>query len=65
MIAGLQDLDAAAFQLARVGYSRVKTSPNRPVQQSTQAALTLNLKTAKTLRITFAEAQERAYEVIE
>ena len=36
-----------------------------PVQQSTKAALTLNLKTANTLRITFTEAQGRAYEVIE
>jgi putative tryptophan/tyrosine transport system substrate-binding protein len=37
-----------------------------PVQQSTKAALTLNLKTAKTLEITFAETLlGRADEVIE
>jgi putative ABC transport system substrate-binding protein len=37
-----------------------------PVQQSTKVAPTLNLKTAKTLGIAFAEAlQGRADEVIE
>ena len=61
---GYQHLDGAAFHLVGVYVRRILKSEkvaDLPVQQSMKVALTLNLKTAKTLGITFAKAlQKRA-----
>src|SRR5262249_39705518 len=56
---GYRDLDGAAFQLVEVYVGRIlkcEKVADLPVQQSTKVALTLNLKIAKTLGITFFEA---------
>ena len=56
---GYQHLDGAAFHLVGVYVRRILKSEkvaDLPVQQSMKVALALNLKTAKTLEITFAEA---------